>query len=163
MKGILIRSRARWVEHGEKPSKYFCTLEKRNFVSKRMISLINKNDDELFDFDLINQEVYNFYRDLYKSKEDSIENVDLNEILKPDTPKLTDDQALNLEGHITLEEAGNVLRKMNNNRSPGSTGFTVEFYKFFWKDLGIFIVNSINYGFDKKEMSTTIFNFCDLD
>ena len=132
MKGILIRSRARWAEHGEKPSKYFCTLEKRNFISKRMISLINKNDEELLDFDLINKEVFNFYTDLYKSKEDSIENVNLNEILKPDTPKLTDDQALNLEGHITLEEAGIVLMKMNNNRSPGSTGFTVEFYKFLF-------------------------------
>ena len=26
IKGILLRSRANWIEHGEKPSKYFCSL-----------------------------------------------------------------------------------------------------------------------------------------
>ena len=34
--GNLIRSRARWIEQGEKPTKYFFHLENRNFVSKRM-------------------------------------------------------------------------------------------------------------------------------
>ena len=27
--GLIIRSRTRWAEHGEKSSKYFCNLEKR--------------------------------------------------------------------------------------------------------------------------------------
>ena len=30
--GVLIRSKARWVENGEKASKYFCNLERRNFI-----------------------------------------------------------------------------------------------------------------------------------
>ena len=32
--GSFIRSKARWVEYGEKPSKYFLSLEKRNFGNK---------------------------------------------------------------------------------------------------------------------------------
>ena len=31
-KGIIIRARARWHEHGEKSTKYFLNLEKRNHV-----------------------------------------------------------------------------------------------------------------------------------
>ena len=35
--GIIIRIRARWHEHGEKSSKYFLNLEKRNLVKKKHI------------------------------------------------------------------------------------------------------------------------------
>ena len=34
LQGHIIRSRARWVEDGEKPTKYFCNVEARNFINK---------------------------------------------------------------------------------------------------------------------------------
>ena len=34
MEGVLLRSRARWVGEGEKITKYFCGLEKRNLLNK---------------------------------------------------------------------------------------------------------------------------------
>ena len=36
MEGVLLGSKARWVAEGEKITKYFCSLEKRNFISKHM-------------------------------------------------------------------------------------------------------------------------------
>ena len=48
------------------------------------------------------------------------------------------------------------LKNMKNNKSPGSDGVTVEFVKFFWLQLGAFIVNSLNGGFRKKgKLSST--------
>jgi hypothetical protein len=47
------------------------------------------------------------------------------------------------------------LKKMSNNTSPGNDGFTVEFFKFFWKDIGFFLVNSINYAYNTGELSVT--------
>ena len=44
---------------------------------------------------------------------------------------------------------------MKNDKSPGSDGYTVEFFKFFFKDLGTFLVRSVNCGFLKGEMSVT--------
>ena len=44
---------------------------------------------------------------------------------------------------------------MKNNKSPGSDGFTAEFFKFFWQDLGDFILRSVNYGFESGELSVT--------
>lgn len=41
---------------------------------------------------------------------------------------------------------------MANNKSPGSDGFTVEFFKFFWSKLGNFVVRSLNEGFIKKRV-----------
>ena len=36
MEGIAIRSRVKWLQEGEKVSRYFCNLESRNFVNKSM-------------------------------------------------------------------------------------------------------------------------------
>ena len=36
VEGIIVRSRARWHEHGEKSTKYFLSLEKRNHVRKHI-------------------------------------------------------------------------------------------------------------------------------
>ena len=42
---------------------------------------------------------------------------------------------------------------MKNNKSPGIDGFTVEFYKFFWIDLGIYLVRSLNYAYTTQNLS----------
>ena len=39
IKDVIIRARARWPENGEKSSKYFLNLEKRNQVKKHMRKL----------------------------------------------------------------------------------------------------------------------------
>ena len=44
---------------------------------------------------------------------------------------------------------------MKHNKSPGNSGFTVEFYKVFWKDIGYFLIRSLNRGFLKGELSIT--------
>ena len=37
IKGINIRSRVKWAGEGEKPTKYFCNLESRNYINKNNI------------------------------------------------------------------------------------------------------------------------------
>ena len=32
IEGLMVRSRAKWIEHGEKTSSYFCHLENRNYI-----------------------------------------------------------------------------------------------------------------------------------
>ena len=44
---------------------------------------------------------------------------------------------------------------MKNNKSPGLDGITVEFFKFFWVDIGAFILRSINYGYRNGSLSVT--------
>lgn len=41
---------------------------------------------------------------------------------------------------------------MKNNKSPGSDGFTVEFFKFFWRDLKDHIVLAVNHIFANREL-----------
>ena len=154
MEGVLIRAKARWVGEAEKVTKYFCNLENRHFISKKMTSLKIENE-EIFETDRIVEEVKNFYQKLYKSQEHLIEDINLQNLIVDNVPKLTNEEAKELEGEITYEEAGKVLSKMKNGKSPGSTGFSVEFFKFFWKDIGHFWVKSINYSLHRSTLSNT--------
>ena len=44
---------------------------------------------------------------------------------------------------------------MKNQKSPGTDGFPAELYKFFWTDIGEFLINSFNEAFNKGQLSLT--------
>ena len=44
---------------------------------------------------------------------------------------------------------------MKNEKSPGLDGFTVDFFKFFWIDIGVFVLRSINYGYRTGSLTVT--------
>ena len=150
--GIILRTKARWAAQGEKVTKYFCNLEKRHFISKQMFKLINKNGEEIRDTKEMINETKEFYEQLYKKRK--VSDVNIEDIVNT-LPKLEEEQAKSLEGKITYEEAASALKNMKNDKSPGSDGMTVNFLKFFWKDIGQFIVRSLNEGFKNGKMSIT--------
>lgn len=63
-RGAFIRSRAKWIEDGERNTAYFCGLEKRR-QERNQISTLMINDVECTDPKTISDEVYKFYKDLY--------------------------------------------------------------------------------------------------
>jgi exonuclease III len=152
MDGILLRSKARWASQGEKVTKYFCNLEKRHFISKQMFKLINKDGNCLASTDDMLNETKDYFHNLYSAR--PVEDTYFDDFVQT-LPKLTDEESELLEGLITLEEASVALKNMPNGKSPGTDGITVDFYKFFWKQIGILVVRSLNEGFVKKEMSIT--------
>ena len=44
---------------------------------------------------------------------------------------------------------------MNNFKSPGIDGFTVEFYKFFWNDIKIPLMKCLNESLDNGKFSVS--------
>ena len=74
--------------------------------------------------------------------------MDLSEV-----PRVAERQKENMEGLLTLEEMSQYLKKTKNNVSPGSTGFTNEFYKFSWRDIKHFVIRAVNYSFSKGSLS----------
>ena len=98
-------------------------------------------------------EVERFYKSLYQKNKDEIIDYDLNTVINANIDKLSNSDRDSLEGKITLDEAAITLKNMSNNKSPGSDGFTAEFFKMFWKDLGHFVVRSLNYGYESGTLS----------
>ena len=156
IEGVLIRPKTRWIGEGEKTSQYFCNQGKRHYTSKRMTSLIKDNGIKTNDNDEKVNEVRTFYELLYKSRDGTLEDVIayLLTHLADDTSKLSDEEAQTMEGKITYEEAGTVLNN-RNNKSQGSDRYTFEFFKFFWKDLGHYLIRAINFNLELKLISTT--------
>jgi len=56
-KEAMFRSKARWIEKGEKPTNYFFNLEKRNFEKRVILQLKLENGEIISDMKQINQEI----------------------------------------------------------------------------------------------------------
>ena len=69
MQGILVRARAKIIEDDEKPTKFFCNLEKHNYTSKIIPKLETNNGKIVTDQHEILNETKIFYEDLYASKD----------------------------------------------------------------------------------------------
>ncbi|XP_069122420.1 scavenger receptor cysteine-rich domain superfamily protein-like [Argopecten irradians] len=64
----------------------------------------------------------------------NIEEVDLEEFLEGgEVPKLNNTEYSSMEDQITFEEASTTLKNMKNDKSPGSDGYTSEFFKCFFE------------------------------
>ena len=130
LKGSLIRSRVKWVEQGEKPTKYFCNLENRNFTSKIIPRVINERNEEITEQNEILREVEKYYKILFSQIDDELYQCNLSdEMIGLNYDILDETDKISLEGKIAYEEASKTLLSMSNNKSPGSDGFTAEFFK----------------------------------
>ena len=152
IEGLLVRSRANWINEGEKPTHYFCNLENRHFINKTVSFLERSNGEVIENQTDILKEVENFYSSLYSKKQ--VTNVDISNIIF-DAPKLPIQDVDLLKKEITVAEIALALKDMKNNKSPGPDGFTVEFFKFFYCDIGHFYVRSINEGLNQGQLSIT--------
>ena len=133
-------------------TKYSYGLEKRNYISKQITKLTVNNRKETYESKDIIKEVKVFYERLYSERQ--VEDCEILDMVQ-DMPMLTLQEKISLEGEITLAEASFALKNIKNYKSPGSDGFTAEFFKFFWLQLGSFVVRSLNDVCRKGELSTT--------
>lgn len=100
-------------------------------------------------------EARNFYKSLYSHRK--VNNLaDLNSIFeKANAPILTDTMRDNLEGPLSHVELMQALKNSKNAKSPGSDGFSFEFYKFFSPDLSWFLLRSLNFAYFSGKLSVT--------
>ena len=151
MEGVLLRSKARYIAEGEKVTKYFCNMEKINFVSKTMSKLVKQDGTVINKKEEIEEEANGFYEQLYKKR--NVQGCEISDLVR-ERPQLSQEEANPIEGELNYKEAGRILKHMANLKSPGSDGFTVEFFKFFWGKIGHLVVRALNASFRKGELST---------
>ena len=66
--GIIMRSKSNWYEFGEKSSKYFLNLEKRNKAKSHVRTIIAENNSEINEPQAILLRIKDFYSTLYKRR-----------------------------------------------------------------------------------------------
>lgn len=119
-----------------------------------MNNLYSKNGKLLTDQNEILPENHNYYKKLYSTK--GTEQVNLNDILENEVSKRSEGEKIKLDQSLQYEEFLSSLKRMPNNSSLSSSGFTVPFYKLFWNDISHFLKRSLNDSFQKEELSVTL-------
>lgn len=121
LQGHIIRSRAKWVEEGEKPTKYFCNLERRNFINKTIKKVELEENRTIYNQSEILQQIKIFYENLYTCKDSELIDINIAEVIKlSDIPRLDKHTAESLEGNVSEKEILSALKNMKNNKTPGS-------------------------------------------
>ena len=64
----MFRSKMKWIEQGEKPTKYFFNLEKNNYEKKLIREIKLQNGELTSDPVQVNNGIEDFYRNMYTSK-----------------------------------------------------------------------------------------------
>ena len=108
-KEAIFRSKMRWIEKGEKPTKYFFNLEKLNYEKKVITQLKDETGKIISDLNLINKEIEDFYCDLLTSKLSQSQQTEFHDNFNTFTcnlepPKLTIEEQISQEYDLSLEE-----------------------------------------------------------
>ena len=160
-KEAMFRSKMKWFEQGEKPTKYFFNLEKNNYEKKLIREVELENGETISDPVQVNKEIGVFYQNMYTSKINGNNNTSAYEHNQKidgfteglNIPQLKEDEQESLEKDLTLEELKDALASFADNKSPGEDGFTKEFYQTFFDLIGKDLLNSYNDSFQKGSLS----------
>ena len=148
-----IRSKARFVEEGEKSTRFFFSLEKCRRSSQNIRVLTKDNMDTVTETRDLLGESLSFYKRLYTAQpcDERIQG----EFLDGAYPELVESARDSCEGEITIEELKGAVDAMENDKSPGLDGITINFYKHFWHMLGDELVRVYNHAFRVGPLSVS--------
>jgi len=140
--GTRIRSRARWLESGEKPSAYFHRLMAARRTSSRISKLLLPDGSTTSEIDSITDAARSFYQNLYMAGDVSV--TDQDNLLSSLQQHLTEDQSLSLEADITPAEVAEAVKLSPHNSAPGCDGLPFEFYQTFSDTFSPFLASLFN-------------------
>ena len=104
IEGVMLRSRSRYQDLGEKPSKYFFNLENRNYTNKTMTKIIEHDGTEHTETNEILKCQRQFYENLYNEYPVDLDERSIESVIGENKNKLSNEDAEKLEGEIQLNE-----------------------------------------------------------
>ena len=152
-RGKQIRGGVKWIEEGEKCSKFFLALEKSRAANNTIFELKNTEGLLLTDEIAILNEIKEYYRILYKANETDEDNQnDLFGVFIQDlvVPTISEEERYEINQVLTIDEISNAIKKMNNGSAPGCDGLPIEFYKVFYNEIKYVLYQNYIYSFEQN-------------
>jgi hypothetical protein len=118
--------------------------------------LLNEEDEEIKEQDKILEEELRYYRLLYTqpiSPRDHNREEVKQYFIQEEIPKISEEDKEMCDSDLSFDEICRALKELKNGKTPGVDGFPPDFYKFFWKDVGLLTFESLKWAETKKEMS----------
>ena len=151
--GSKVRSRARWWEDGERSTKYFHSLEKKNGKEKSWSKIIDEDGSILYGTKAVQRRQVKFYKSLYSSEFCYGNQEGDKEFLGCIENRLNESQNTDMNSDLSIDEITAAVKSMNNNKSPGPDGIPTEFYKLYWTYLKSDLIKIYTKGLDDKELA----------
>ena len=153
-KGALIRSRCKFIEDYERPSKFFLNLEKAK-QKKCQIKALHIHGQCISNPAEILKAQKEFYHKLF-----SVDYLDHNKSLLDrmnytnayDIPRISDASKEICDADITLQEIEDAVKGLANNKAPGPDGLPGEFYQMFWNDISKLVTKTFQDAFKKGQL-----------
>jgi hypothetical protein len=158
MRGIQLRAQGQHMELSETNSKYFLSKEKSQAEIKSITKLRLEDGTEITDTKEILNEQKRFYSKLY-TEPNTYKKREVHEADQfffennPIASTVTDEDKELLDIPLTYEEIANATKDLPNNKSPGSDGLQINFYKAFWPKIKNLVCESILAAVSEKKMS----------
>lgn len=138
--GAALRCKVNWAENGSRPSKYFLNLEKSKYNRKVITRLWDPSGAIVSTQEEVLELQEKFYTKLFRGNEINRKDID-QFFVGLQSPKLSERQKQDLELPVSLPELSAAVKSMNNCKTHGPDGFSVEFYKCFWGKLKYFFLS----------------------
>ncbi len=132
--GARIRAKVKWLEEGEKSSRFFHGLERSRGSNKLWTSITDNNGNHRTDINDILKEQKQFFQNLYSSE--GVNNDAIDTLLDNVDEFLTPEEQKFCEKDVTKEELDNIVKRLKTETSPGIDGITNDFYKECWHIIG---------------------------
>src|SRR5690349_6257038 len=143
-----ICSKAKWIEQGEKSTKYFFARYKAR-KAKLALEIIKDPNKLVQSEDNTLHYIRSQYAEIYKQEE--VNTRDIEEILDG-IREVTDQQNDLLLKEISKEKIIETIKKLPNNKSSGTDGLTYEFYKLFIDHVTPVLHNVFNHALTSGNM-----------
>lgn len=132
----MFKAKVRWRYQAETGTKYFHDFPKRNKVKPICQCLfIGEGDSEGREMtnvtDVMLKEGKHFFEKLYEERTVT----EVTESFTNDLRQLSQTERQYCDENMNIDEISAAVFSIRNNISPGPSGFTGEFYKFFWPEL----------------------------
>jgi hypothetical protein len=126
--GAKIRSRAHWLQFGDRGSKFFFNLIKQKHAKENIDHLLINNEMNT-NVDSIKNEFSHFYANLFTSEDSQEANILRNQCRGLIPNRISNNDASLLEQPLTIEEIELSINSFKNDKAPGPDGLPAEFYK----------------------------------
>ena len=130
-RGARIRSRSKWYDSGELPTKYFLGLEKTKYQNKTLRAVMCEDKTITRDQHRIITEQAKFYKKLYSKNPEA----KFTFINTTDAGHTNEDKE-SLDKPFTYEEFTAALKSMASGKCPGIDGLTKAIYVVMWSRIG---------------------------
>ena len=148
----IFQSQCQYVCDGEKCTSYFVSLEKSRYLEKNMKAVVLDDGKVSYQQKVILQEQTKFYKALYSKDDDVHFALTLSSMDK----RIMDMDRAMMEEPLALDKLYDAVMTLKNGKVPGIDGFTVEFYRHFWKDLSVSLFEMLRYSYEVRLLPLSV-------